>query len=126
MKFGSLGAAVAAIGMSFSVLPVHAEQITIEQYIEMVGDVFALGTICPDLDSREGAVKNFMYSNGITDELMSEKTGYWSFVKEAETAAFDRRKAMSVEQNCEDALRRYGENGTVIKGFLFKKAASSN
>lgn len=126
MKFGSLGAAVAAIGMSFSVAPVHAEQITIEQFSQVFGDILAVGTICPNLDGTKEAMENFMAENGISKKLMDDHTGYMGDVELAKKASFKRRKSMSVTANCDDALRLYGENGTVIKGLLFKKNASSN
>lgn len=126
MKFGSLGAAVAAMSIGLCALPVHAAQITIEQYIQTFGDLIALETLCPDLDGRDDVIKSFMKENGLTEDLMSDKTGYLADVFEAEKASFAKRKVMSRGDNCADALRLYGEDGTVIKGLLFKKAASSN
>ncbi len=125
MKFGSLGAAIAAV--SFGFIPVaHAQSATIEEVIQVAGDILALAVICPALDGNKKVFDGYMASNNITQKLMTADNSYADDVMAAKQKSYQTRKALSVSGNCDDALRLYGENGTVIKGFLFKKVASSN
>lgn len=112
--------------MSSAAVPVQAEQLTIEQFIDVLGDLQAVSVICPDLDGNKGVIDAFMKSSGMTKKLMEDQTGYWSDVQAAKKASFAKRKAMSVDGNCADALSLYGDNGTVIKGLLFRKAAAQS
>lgn len=124
MRLKLIGISAVIAGVGLSIVPARAEQLTIAQYIDVLGDLQAISVICPDLDGNKGVVETFMQSNGMTEKLMEDQTGYWSDVEAATKASFARRKALSVEGNCADALGLYGENGTVIKGLLFRKAVA--
>lgn len=121
LKLIGIGAGVVSLGLA--IVPAHAEQLTIEQFSQVFGDILAIGVICPDLDGNKGVVDTFMAKNGVTKKLMEDQTGYWGDVEVAKKASFAKRKAMSVDGNCTDALNLYGDNGTVIKGLLFRKVA---
>lgn len=116
MRMKLIGACVAAMSICLPVA--EAQQVTIEQFTKVMGDFLALATICPDLDGRNDAFGNYLKTNGITKKMMEDETGYFDDVKAEKKASFERRKSMSVEDNCNDALSLYGEDGTIIKGAL--------
>lgn len=124
LKLISIGAGI--VGLCLAVVPVRAEQLTIAQFSQVFGDILAISVICPDLDGNKDAIDAFMKSSGVTKKLMEDQTGYWDDVQAAKKASFVKRKAMSVDGNCADALSLYGDNGTVIKGLLFPKTAAQS
>ena len=126
MRLKLVAITAGTVGLCLAIVPARAEQLTIAQYIDVLGDLQAISVICPDLDGNKGVVETFMQSNGMTEKLMEDQTGYWSDVEAATKASFAKRKAMSVDGNCADALSLYGDNGTVIKGLLFPKAAANS
>lgn len=123
MRLKLIGIGAGGVSLGLAVVPARAEQLTIEQFSQVFGDILAITVICPDLDIHEGVGESFMANNGMTKKLMEDQTGYWGDVEAAKKASFAKRKAMSVDGNCTDALNLYGDNGTVIKGLLFRKVA---
>ncbi len=124
LKLISISAGI--VSLCLAVVPVRAEQLTIEQFSQVFGDILAISVICPDLDIHKDIGENFMAKNGMSKKLMEEQTGYWGDVEAAKKASFVKRKAMTVDGNCADAFSLYGDNGTVIKGLMFRKAAAQN
>ena len=124
MKFGSLGAAVAAVSLGF--MPVaHAQSVTIAEFIQVMGDLKALEKICPKMVSRKNVFYDYMDANGISTDMVLADGGIGNDVMKAMQKRFDARKAASVADNCADAIKLYGDEGTAIKGFLDSKATEA-
>lgn len=123
MKFGSLGAAVAAVSLGF--MPVaKAQTVTIGEAIQVFGDLNALLNICPDMDLEAPILSKYMKENSFTDEMIGEKSPYFYDINSATKRSFEARKSMSINDNCKNAFDLYGENGTVIRGLIMKKDPS--
>lgn len=120
MKFGSLGAAVAAVSLGF--MPVaHAQSVTIAEFIQVMGDLKALEQICTNLDFRKNVFFDYMDANGITAEMIAVDGVIGVDVNKTMKVRFEARKAASIADNCADAIKLYGDDGKAIKGLLSVK-----
>lgn len=120
MRFKVMGACLAAM---VTCMPVaQAQTVTIGEVIQVLGDLNALMTICPDLEGDSTVLFAYLKANGINDDIVSEKGPYSDDMNSATKLGFETRKAMSVDENCKNALGLYGEKGTVLKGMLERKS----
>lgn len=104
----------------------HAQTATIGEVIQVVGDLTALQLICPKLTGKKENGLKYLEANGFTDRMISGAGIYSADIELAKKSSLDARKAMSVTDNCEDALNLYGENGTVVKGVLELETEGAN
>lgn len=104
----------------------QAQTATIGEVIQVVGDLTALQMICPKLSGKNENGLKYLEANGFTERMIGGAGIYSVDIEIAKKSSLDARKAMSVTDNCEDALKLYGENGTVVKGVLELKTAGAN
>ncbi len=121
MKFGSLGAVVAAAGMCFLTF-VPAQATTVGEALDAMGDMFVLENMCPDLYKDVVPIKAYMAENGITDSLLNDTSFYSDELEAAAKRSFAERKFKSKEDNCAEAITLYGTNGTSVKGVFIPAA----
>lgn len=115
-----IGAVLLLVGVVAQGSSAQSQTVTIEEFTNIVGDILAIFVICPQIKVDQGAMEAFYEASGVSKRMMTDETGYWEDVEVSKKASFKRRKVLSVNDNCEDAHRLYGEQGTVVQG-LFKR-----
>lgn len=122
MRLKVIGACLAAM---VTCMPVaQAQTVTIGEVIQVMGDVSALELICQNLNSDRQIAYAYMKVNGVTEKVAGSV--YLIDIELAKKESLNARKAMTVSDNCAEALRLYGDNGTVIKGMFELKTAGAN
>lgn len=125
MKFGSLGAAVAATGMCFLTL-VPAQTATVGEALDAMADMVVLENLCPELYKNMDSVRRFMADNGITEDMLSDTSIFSDELEDVAKRSFAARKLKTQKENCADALELYGVNGTKVQGHFVLKSERVN
>ncbi|GEM_PF-5738265 len=114
MNFRELAALTAAVGMSVLV-SANAKAATVEEVLQITGDMIAITLLCTDKEPDRASFSQFVKSNGMSPDQFNGDGVYTLDLYNAHQAALQARKAKTMQENCADAEKLYGENGTVIQ-----------
>lgn len=114
MNFRKFAAITAAAGVSILV-SANAKAATIEEVLQITGDMIAITLLCPDKEPDRGSFSQYVKSNGMSPDQFNGDGVYVRDLYSAHQAALQARKAKTMQENCADAEKLYGVNGTVIQ-----------
>ena len=114
MRIRGLATITVAAGMSVFVSG-NAQSATIEEVLQITGDMIAISLLCPDKEPDRGSFSQFVNSNGMSTDQFNGDGVYVRDLYTAHQAALQARKAKTMQENCADAEKLYGENGSVIQ-----------
>lgn len=103
----------------------HYNNVTIQNFLDIMGDTFAVERICPALVGENTAGQRFIEATGLLELNESVRIKIGEGFEKATDLALTARKSKSVKDNCDDGWRLYGPDGTKIPG-LFTARKSSN
>lgn len=110
------GLATIAVAAVMSVLvPGNAQSATIEEVLHITGDIWAITRLCPQREPARESYTQFIADSGMSTSQYTEGGIYYQDLYALHLKAIQARKAKTMQENCADAEKLYGENGSVIQ-----------